>query len=81
MANNIEVLRGHLFRALEALNDPESPMDIGRAKAVAEIAQVVINSAKVEVEHLRVTQGSSAPFFLERVTGPNPNGVTVHRAK
>lgn len=65
MANTIETLRGHLFKTLEALNDEKNPMDVGRAKAVAEVAQVVINSAKVEVEHLRVTQGNSVSFFLE----------------
>lgn len=81
MANNIELLRDQLFRTLDALNDTKNPMDIGRAKAVAEVAQVIINSAKVEVEHLRVTQGNSASFFLEMAPGPNTTGVTIHRTR
>ena len=49
MKNKIEDLRNHLFVAIEALLDEENPMDIDRAKAVADVAQVMINSAKVEV--------------------------------
>lgn len=81
MANNIERLRDQLFKTLESLNDSENPMEVGRAKVAAEVAQVIINSAKVEVEHLRVTQGAYSPFFLESVKGPSTSGVTVHRAK
>ena len=45
MKNKIEDLRNHLFVAIESLLDPEKPMEIERAKAVAEVAQVMINSA------------------------------------
>ena len=45
--------QGHLFVTLEALLDEEKPMDIDRAKAVADVAQVIVNSAKevVQVSH------------------------------
>ena len=78
MANNIELLRDQLFKTLEALNNKEAPMPTDRAKAVAEVAQVIINSAKVEVEHLRVTQGSGAAFFGEEVPR---NKTTVHKLR
>jgi hypothetical protein len=58
MKNKIEDLRNHLFATLEALQDKTSPMDIGRAKAIADVAQVVVNSAKVEVDHLRALADS-----------------------
>lgn len=58
MKNKIEDLRNHLFNALEGLSDPDKPMAIDRALAIAEVAQVVINSAKVEVEFLKTQQGN-----------------------
>lgn len=61
MKTKITDLREHLFATLEDLRDPEKPMDLERAKAIADVAQVVINSAKVEVEFCKVTgqvQGS-----------------------
>lgn len=69
---NIDTLRDQLFTTLAALNDPEKPMDIERAKAVAEVAQVIINSAKVEVEHLKVVGGKSTGFI-------SPPGTVQHR--
>ncbi|MEN8517830.1 hypothetical protein [Burkholderia sp. RS02] len=69
---NIEMLRKHLFATLEALNSQEKPMEIDRAKAIAEVAQVIINSAKVEVEHLKVAGGKGTGFI-------NAPGSTTHR--
>lgn len=60
----IDELREHLFETIKALRDPSNPMDLDRAKTIAEVSQVVINSAKVEVEAMRVTGGSSATGFL-----------------
>jgi hypothetical protein len=45
---------------IEKLMDEDDPMDVDRAETVAKVAQVVINSAKVEVDFLKQTgQGSS----------------------
>jgi hypothetical protein len=52
--NKICDLRDHLFETLEALKDKESPLDLDRAKAICNVAQTVINSAKVEVDYLRI---------------------------
>lgn len=59
--NKIEDLRNHLFVALEGLSDKEEPLDINRAKAIADVAQVIINSAKVEVDFLKQIGGDRAP--------------------
>lgn len=61
--NDITSLRGHLFDTLRALNDKDKPMDIERARAVSEIAQTIINSAKVEVDAMRVAGGQGSGFF------------------
>ena len=64
MKNKIEDLRNHLFETIEKLLDDDNPMDVARAKAVSEAAQTVINSAKVEVEFLRVTGGLEGSGFI-----------------
>ncbi|WMD23325.1 hypothetical protein RAS12_13420 [Achromobacter seleniivolatilans] len=61
---NIDALRDHLFATLAALRDPEKPMDIDRAKAVSDVAQTIINSAKVEVDFMRQTGQTGSPRFL-----------------
>lgn len=58
MKNKIDDLRNHLFAALEGLSDRDKPMDVDRALAIAEVAQVVINSAKVEVDFLKLHNGA-----------------------
>jgi hypothetical protein len=77
----IDALRTQLFATLEALNDKDKPMDIDRAKAVAEVAQVIINSAKVEVEHLKVTGGKGTGFIADHKPElpAGVTGVTRHR--
>lgn len=62
-SHTIHDLRRHLFAALDGLTDKQAPMDIERAKAVAEVAQTIINSAKVEVDHLRVVGGNGSGFI------------------
>lgn len=67
MRNKIEDLRNHLFATIESLQDEEKPMDLDRAKAIADVAQVIINSAKVEID------------FLNKVGGPGTDFLTSDR--
>ncbi len=62
--NKIEDLRNHLFETLEALKDEDKPMDIDRAKAIAGVAKEIIQSAKVEVDFLRVTGAINGSGFI-----------------
>lgn len=64
MKNKITDLRNHLFATIESLNDPDNPMDIERAKAVSEVAQVIINSAKLEVDFIKATGRSEGTGFI-----------------
>jgi hypothetical protein len=63
MKNRIVDLRNHLFETLEALKDEDKPMDIERARAIADVARVVVDSAKVEVAFLEAT-GSIGTGFI-----------------
>jgi glutamate synthase domain-containing protein 2 len=64
MRNKIEDLRNHLFATLEALQDEEKPMDIDRAKAIADVAQIIVNSAKIEVDFIKVTGRDQGTGFI-----------------
>jgi hypothetical protein len=88
MKNKSEDLRNHLFATLEALQDPDKPMDLERAKMIADVAQVIVNSAKVEVEFARATgtDPDGLPFFANATRGqPKTPAVTgtavVHKLK
>jgi len=75
--NKITDLRNHLFATLEALRDEENPMELDRAKAVADVARVIVESAKVEVAMAGVTGELSGTGFIEslplqRRIGPTP---------
>lgn len=64
MKNKIEDLRDHLFEVIEALKDKDAPMELDRAKAVADVAQVVINSAKVEVDYIKTCGKGEGTGFI-----------------
>ena len=63
MRNKIEDLRNHLFATIENLMDEEKPLDLDRAKAIADVAQVIINSAKVEVDFINKVGGTGTDFI------------------
>jgi len=63
MSNDIRALHGHLFETLAALRDKNNPMEIERAKAITDVAQTIINTAKVEVDFMRVNGNVDTQFF------------------
>ncbi|WP_059413431.1 hypothetical protein [Cupriavidus basilensis] len=62
-SNNITTVRQHLLDTLADLRNRETPMDIDRARAVADVARVLVDSAKVEVDYLKATGANVADFF------------------
>lgn len=70
--NDISALRTTLFETLRGLSDKEAPMDIDRAKAINEVAQTIINSAKVEVDALKVIGGTGSGFIPAEKPEPRP---------
>lgn len=75
MKNKIDDLRNHLFETLEALKDDEKPMDLDRARTIADVAKVLVESAKVEVDFLKVTGAVRSTGFL-----PDGEGLTAPTA-
>lgn len=78
MKNKISDLRNHLFETLEALKDKENPMDIERAKAVASVAGVIVASAKVENDYMKLSGGTG---FIEepKLIGSNKTPMPAPR--
>lgn len=76
MKNKMTDLRNHLFEVMEALKDEEKPMDLARARAVSDVAQTIINSAKVEIEFLEIMNCDAGSEFFE-----TPEGVDVRRRR
>lgn len=87
--NNIDTLREHLFATMAGLKDKS--MDLETAKTMAEVGQVLINSAKVEVDFVRANGGGQSEFFsgadTKQIT-QTPTGTktvdgasTVHRLR
>lgn len=65
MKNKMTDLRNHLFATLEALQDPDKPMEIERARAVADVGRVLVETAKVEVAFLNAVGGGKGTGFME----------------
>ena len=65
--NNFEIgdLRNQMFKQLERLQDPDCnlEMEIKRSTALVNVGNVIVNSAKAEVDFLRVTKGKPTGFI------------------
>lgn len=74
-------LRTALMDTLNDLRDKENPMDVDRAKAVAQVAGVLVETAKVEVDYLKVSGGNSEFIDSEKVEKlpPGITGIRRHR--
>ena len=60
---HIDGLRQTLMETLAALSDRQNPMEVDRARAIAEVANVLVSTAKVECDYLRLT-GQDRSNFL-----------------
>jgi hypothetical protein len=56
--NKINDLRNHLFEVIEMLKDDEpNSMTIEKAETIVQVAQVIINTGKLETDYIRATDG------------------------
>ncbi|WP_396957686.1 hypothetical protein [Nitrosomonas sp.] len=72
MENNIEGLRSILFDTIREVKRGE--IDLDKAKAIENLSQTIINSAKLEVDLMRVTDTTISTSFLQ---GTNPKEEPV----
>jgi len=66
---HINQLRAKLLATLDDLRDRDQPMEPDRARAIATVAGVLVDSARVEVEFIRATGGDTSTF-LTGTTSP-----------
>lgn len=66
MSANIEAVREELLATLKDLRDREKPMEPDRARAIAQVAGVLVDSARVEVAYIEAVGGKGTGFIPER---------------
>jgi hypothetical protein len=59
---------------MENLLDPDSKMDVEKAKTIATLAQVAVNSAKVELQFAQMV-GSKGTGFIPIDGGEEPKAI------
>ena len=74
---HINTLRTELMATLADLRNRHNPMEPDRARAIAQVASVLVDSAKVEVDYIKATNqdtsnfidGLKAPDAVARIEG------------
>ena len=67
---HINDLREHLMETLSSLRDRKNPMEPDRARAIAQVAGVLVDTARVEVDYLKVT-GQDVSNFIDGLKAPD----------
>jgi hypothetical protein len=62
--DKIQDLRHHLFETIEMLKK-DKEIDVNTARVIAEVGQVIVNTAKVEVSFIRATQSTEDTGFIK----------------
>ena len=73
---HITALRQHLLDTLADLRNRDKPMEPDRARAVAQVASVLVDTARVEVDFLKVTGRDQSDFLMAPEVKGLPNGIT-----
>lgn len=63
MPHTIDDLRAELFDTLKRLKNKDAPMDVARARAVVEVASVLVDTAKVEIAMVEATGSGGTGYF------------------
>lgn len=81
--HTIEDLRRRLFETIDGVK--AGTVSVDQAKTISELSQVIVNTAKVEVDYLRATDGGESEFISTAIGAKNlPSGITgivQHRLK
>lgn len=74
MSDTIEDLRRRLFETIDGVKAGTTTVEV--AKTIGDLSQVIVNSAKVEVDYLRATDGGESAFISTAVGHANlPKGL------
>jgi hypothetical protein len=67
-------MRTHLMETLAALRNREQPMEVDRARAIAQVAGVLVESARVEVQYIQATHSTVESPFIAPLN-PSPDAA------
>jgi predicted RNA methylase len=74
--NDISALREVLFETLNGLKTGK--IDVEKAKAINETAQVLVNTAKVEVDYLKTVDARNGTGFISPAA---PTSMLTYKGK
>lgn len=66
---HINTLREHLLGTLADLRNRQDPMEPDRARAVAQVASVLVDTARVEVDYIKAS-GQDVSNFIDGMKAP-----------
>ena len=85
---HMDDLRQYLLSTLQDLRNRENPMEPERARAIAQVASVAVETVRVEVDFARTTHQHNIPFLQSKNTSLTKTGVlqqlpgtTTHRLR
>lgn len=73
MKNSMQDVRNNMIETMEMLKEGDPRMDVEKAKAMAQLGQALVASAKVEVDYLKATGGQATlgSDFIPRLEDKN----------
>ena len=78
---HITQVRQSLLDTLADLRDRDNPMDVDRARAVAQVASVLVDTAKAEIDYIKATGADRSDFLEPAPTDPQipqSSGPSAH---
>ena len=80
MSKTIEDLRAALFAAIDGVSN--GTLSVEKAKCISDLSQVVVNSARAEVEYAKATGKASSGFLQPKSElPPGITGSIVHKLR
>ena len=77
---DIHELRGHLLATLRGLRDKANPLEPDRARAISQVAGVIVDSVRAETEAQRLSRGLLGDTGFIRPAVPNGTPQDVGQA-
>lgn len=78
---HITQVRQSLLDTLADLRNRENPMDVDRARAVAQVASVLVDTAKAEIDYIKAVGADRSDFLEPAPTTPQipqSDGPSAH---
>ena len=77
MSTHINDLREQLMNTLADLRNRSNPMEPDRARAIAAVAGVLVDTARVEVDYIRAT-GQDPSNFIDSLKTPKAQAAITN---